>query len=86
MDTPDYARNNDWLNILKVPPSMSPSVKLISTVAFISWFAFASVASTCQLYFPQVVGTKFEREPFAGQQNGLGSKTSEKGLWGVGGH
>ena len=41
---------------------------------------------TCQLYFPQVVGTKFEREPFAGQQNGLGSKTSEKGLWGVGGH
>ena len=38
------------------------------------------------VYFPQVVGTKFEREPFAGQQNGLGSKTSEKGLWGVGGH
>ena len=42
--------------------------------------------ATCNDYFPQVVGTKFEREPFVVQQGGLGPKTSPHGLYGVGGH
>ena len=42
--------------------------------------------STCNALFPQIVGTKFERSPFGGQQSALGEKTSPHGLFGVGGH
>ena len=42
--------------------------------------------STCNALFPQIVGTKFERSPFGGQQGAMGEKTSPHGLFGVGGH